>query len=360
MNAGGSERVMSLLANAWVVRGHKVTLITLTETVEDFYRLNPQIVRIGLGLAKDSIGIRERIVSSLGRIRSLRNTIRLAKPDVVISFIDQMNITTLLALAGTGIPVVISERVNPMRYTIPWPWRLLRPFTYPFSDALVIQSPTLTNWARRHIRSSRIHVIPNPVVTATAEPTPSLGLSPFILAIGRLTHQKGFDSLIEAFALCSQRHPTWRLVILGDGIERTALERLIASKQLSGRILMPGTQQDTNPWISQADLFVLSSRFEGFPNALLEAMAAGLAVVSFTCESGPSDIISHKINGLLVPEGDIEALANAMSALMIDAPLRQSLGVKALEVRTRFNINTILGLWDTVIAKITSGSAKSA
>ena len=117
---------------------------------------------------------------------------------------------------------------------------------------------------------------------------------------------------------------------------------------------MPGTQPDTSRWLGQADLFVLSSRFEGFPNALLEAMAAGLAVVSFACESGPPDIISHEINGLLVPEGDVKALSDAMNGLMSDESLRRSLGAKALEVRNRFAINTILAAWDAVIAQVTS------
>ena len=208
---------MSLHANAWATQGHKTTLITLTDVAEDFYTLSPSVARIGLSLVKNSINARERVVSGLTRIQSLRRAIRLTQPDVVISFIDQMNVTTLLALVGTRIPVVISERASPLRYRISWPWRLLRLITYPFSDALVMQSPTLINWARRHIRASRIYVIPNPVTTDTAKPGPALGLSPFILAIGRLTHQKGFDSLIEAFALCVQRHPTWRLVILGEG-----------------------------------------------------------------------------------------------------------------------------------------------
>ncbi len=354
MNAGGSERVMSLLANAWAAQGHKTSLVTLTDVAEDFYTLSPSVARIGLSLVKNSINARERVVSGLTRIRSLRRAIRLTQPDVVISFIDQMNVTTLLALVGTRIPVIISERASPLRYRISWPWRLLRLITYPFSDALVMQSPTLINWARRHIRASRIYVIPNPVMTDTAKPGPALGLSPFILAIGRLTHQKGFDSLIEAFALCAQRHPAWRLVILGEGAERGALEHIITSKRLSGRVLMPGTQQDTSRWLGQADLFVLSSRYEGFPNALLEAMAAGLAVVSFACESGPPDIISHEINGLLVPEGDVKALSKAMNGLMRDESLRRSLGTRALEVRDRFAINTILAAWDAVIAQVTS------
>ncbi len=355
MGAGGSERVMSLLANAWATRGHTISLITLADVADDFYTLNPSVARIGLRLVKDSMNAKDRVFSGLTRIWSLRNAIRLTQPDVVISFIDQMNVTTLLALMGTRIPVVISERVSPLRYQISWPWRFLRRVTYPFSDALVMQSPTLIHWARRHIRACRIYVIPNPVMTDTAKPGPALGLSPFILAIGRLTRQKGFDSLIEAFALCAQQHPVWRLVILGDGPERSALEHLITSKQLAGRVLMPGARQDTSRWLGQADLFVLSSRFEGFPNALLEAMAAGLAVVSFACESGPPDIISHKINGLLVPEGDVEALSDAMNGLMIDESLRRSLGAKALEVRNRFDINTILAAWDAVIAQVTSG-----
>lgn len=359
MSAGGAERVMSILANAWASQEHKVTLVTLTSVADDFYSISPFVTRVGLGLVKESTGISERLISGFKRIRALRSTIQCTKPDIVISFIDQMNVTTLLALVGTGIPVVVSERASPLRYKSVWVWRFLRRLSYPFASALVIQSSTLISWARRHVRPNRVYVIPNPVIMNATGPGEALHLSPYILAMGRLTSQKGFDYLIKAFALCAQNHPTWRLVILGEGDERAALKTLVTSKQLSERVLMPGIQQDTNRWLKQADLFVLSSRFEGFPNALLEAMAAGLAVISFACESGPADIVDHGVNGLLVPEGDIEALADAMNALMAHDLLRLSLGEKALEVRDRFNIRTILGLWDEVMNRIVSVSAKS-
>ncbi|MHB1566942.1 MAG: glycosyltransferase family 4 protein [Acidiferrobacter sp.] len=349
---------MSLLANAWATRGHTVTLITLTPVIEDFYQLAPTIARIGLGLVKDSFGLREKVCANLVRLRSLRRAAYNTRPDVVISFVDQMNITTLLALAGTGIPVVISERVNPMKHHIAWPWQLLRRLTYPFARGLVVQSPTLVRWARRHARSSRVHVIPNPVMVNTSEPvsvpagSPLSGRSPFIIAIGRLTHQKGFDHLIRAFASCAARHPQWRLVILGEGAMRPILERLITTEQLSGRVLMPGIQQNTSDWLRKADLFVLSSRFEGFPNALLEAMAAGLAVVSYACESGPADIITDQVNGVLIPPGNIDALTVAIDTLMADEGRRRSLGAQAREVRHRFDIDAILGLWDAVISQV--------
>ena len=150
--------------------------------------------------------------------------------------------------------------------------------------------------------------------------------------MGRLAPQKGFDLLIDAFSRVAGRHPQWSLQILGEGPDRPALERLIDVKGLAGRVVLAGWEPDPSAVLQQGDLFVLSSRFEGFPNALLEAMACGLPSVSFNCQSGPAEIIRDQIDGILVPPEDVPGLADAIDRALTDEALRRRLAARRCEL----------------------------
>jgi glycosyltransferase involved in cell wall biosynthesis len=168
-----------------------------------------------------------------------------------------------------------------------------------------------------------------------------------IVAMGRMRHQKGFDLLLKAFASCS--NPEWRLVIFGEGQERKGFELLIRELGLEGKVFMPGVVKDSMSLLKQADLFVMSSRFEGFPNALLEAMACGLPVISFDCPSGPGEIIRNGVDGLLVAPEDVNAMADAMKRLMADGEERKRLGTRAIEVLDRFGIEKVMKKWEELL-----------
>jgi GalNAc-alpha-(1->4)-GalNAc-alpha-(1->3)-diNAcBac-PP-undecaprenol alpha-1,4-N-acetyl-D-galactosaminyltransferase len=154
--------------------------------------------------------------------------------------------------------------------------------------------------------------------------------------------------LIAAFANVAPAFPDWRLVIAGDGVERPALEALVADLGLSDRVSLPGVV-DATAHLADADLFVLSSRYEGFPNVLMEAMAAGLPVIAFDCQSGPSEVIRDGVDGLLVPPGDATALAVRMGQLMDDPDTRQRLGAAAPDVVHRFGIERVMGMWEDLV-----------
>jgi glycosyltransferase involved in cell wall biosynthesis len=172
-----------------------------------------------------------------------------------------------------------------------------------------------------------------------------------ILGMGRLARQKGFDILIEAFARLAHRHPCWDLVIYGEGPERRALERMRDEYGLGERVAMPGLIADPREAFRRSDLFVLPSRYEGFPNALLEAMASGLPVVASRCPSGPAEIIEDARTGLLVPPEDPSALAAAIEKLMLDEKLRFSLGAAAREVREKYSTDRIVECWSRALAE---------
>jgi glycosyltransferase involved in cell wall biosynthesis len=172
-----------------------------------------------------------------------------------------------------------------------------------------------------------------------------------LLAVGRLSEEKRFDFLLPAFANLAPANQSWDLVILGEGPLRQALETQVQALGLQGRVFLPGRAGNVGDWYRRADLYVMSSRFEGFPNTLGEAMAHGCAAVSFDCDTGPRDIIRHDVDGLLVPNGDTGALVDALACLMADDDLRQRLASRAIEVRQQFSLEKIAGMWEGLLAE---------
>ena len=167
-----------------------------------------------------------------------------------------------------------------------------------------------------------------------------------ILAVGRLAAVKGYSRLLSAFHRVALRFPDWSLTILGEGPERRALEQQVRELDLEGRVSMPGNVNSPSDWMAEADFLVMSSHHEGFPCVLGEAMACGLPVISFDCDSGPRDIIRHEVDGLLVTPDDISGLAAAMERLMSDEGARARMASRATEIRDRYGLEIILNQWD--------------
>jgi len=350
---GGAQRVMSLMANYWAAHGHDVALVSLSPQSKDWFELHHLVKRVPLNLLSSSMHLGQALSQNMLRVLRLRDELRRLRTDVVISFMDTTNVLTILASRGLGIPVIISERNDPRRHAMGLAWNRLRSLLYRRADALVVQSSALRDWAREIAVSARVDIIPNPVnqaLNGTAKEAGCRGSGHTIVAMGRLVRQKGFDLLIEAFARCAGRHPEWSLVILGEGEERSNLESLISAVGLQDRVRLLGKVPQPSHILGQADLFVLSSRFEGFPNALMEAMACKLAVISTDCPNGPRDIIRDGVDGLLVPPDDVNALAKGMDRLMADPVERQRLGAAAMDVVERFSLEKIMSMWDELVA----------
>jgi len=170
--------------------------------------------------------------------------------------------------------------------------------------------------------------------------------------MGRFYHQKGFDLLLRAFARLKDRYAQWTLTILGDGPLRDELQRLCEKLGVSERVFLPGRVKNPEHFLKQAELFVLPSRFEGFPNALCEAMACGLPVIASDCPSGPREIIRDGKDGVLVPNQDIRALTGAMGWLMSNEAERNRLAAAAVEVIERFGMEKIIKRWESVLCKV--------
>lgn len=356
LGAGGAERVMATLANAWVGRSWDVTIMTIeAEGIPPFYALDPAIHLRPLGIARNSPDTIRGIRNNVWRLGVLRRAIVESKPDVVVSFLDQTNVLVLAACSGLALPVVVAEHIDPAQRPLDRGWRLLRRRFYPRAARVVVLTASARAYFPAAIRR-RTRVIPNPIVVDHAAEAPpeherDRGGSRLIAA-GRLVEQKGFDLLLRAFASVAPRHPGWSLDVWGEGPLRPALEALRDDLGLGGRVRFPGVTATLHREMRRADLFVLSSRYEGLPMVLGEAMACGLPVVSFDCPSGPRDMVRHGVDGLLVPPGDVPGLAAALARLMGDEAERRSLAAQAPMILDRFGLDRVLGEWDELFDEV--------
>jgi glycosyltransferase involved in cell wall biosynthesis len=234
----------------------------------------------------------------------------------------------------------------------------MRRLLYPLADAAVLQTETAADWARRYLDHTKLHVIPNfvdpPAISTREDDFDLSGTRNLITAAGRLTRQKGFDLLIEAFSMAAGDKPEWSLVILGEGEERRSLEDLADSLPVRDRVILPGRIRNIGQVMERSDMFVLSSRYEGFPNVLLEAMASGLPVIATDCPFGPAEIVRQNIDGMLVPNQDTETLAHAMRYLMENEEVRGRLASRSREVLDRFGREPIMYQWDILIGSLTA------
>lgn len=344
---GGAERMMSQLANYLSKQGHQISLITLDPSTPDRYELAPEVKRLSINIFWESRSRIHSLVSTFKRLLIIRRAIRSTRPDLVLSFIDMTNIRVLASMIFTKVPVVVSERIDPTMHNIGAAWDRLRNRIYPLAAQLVVQTEAVANWATSVTHISRISVIPN-FVRQVESDLPRPRVMPdgqTIIAAGRLAEQKGFDLLITAFARSDLPGKNWSLVILGEGSERPALEKQIRQLGLQASILLPGNMSDIDAWFCHADIFVLSSRYEGFPNVLMEAMACGLPAIAFDCKSGPSEIIKNGINGILVPSEDIQAMARALIYLDNNPDKAMSLSIEAKKIINKYSARRITRTW---------------
>ncbi len=351
LGMGGAERVLSLLANRWADQGRSIVLLTFDDGSEaPFFELRPSVDLRPLALSGRSAHWAGSALRNADRIRRLRRALAQSRPGAIISFMDRVNVLTLLASRRLHVPVVISERTDPTVHKVGRWWNAARRWTYPLADAIVVQTDSIKKRFRPSM-ASKIHVIANPVPAPPGSPT-SHDAEKTIIGMGRLIESKGFDLLLRAFAKISASRPEWRLEIIGEGPERGRLESLAQRLGVGERVFLPGLSRIPTERLRAAQVFALSSHYEGFPNVLLEAMACGLAVVSADCPTGPRHIIHDGIDGLLVPTGDAEALAAALDRLTGDPALRRALGREALAVAGRFNLEEIGRRWDDLLAHL--------
>jgi glycosyltransferase involved in cell wall biosynthesis len=358
---GGAERVAADLCRYLVEQGRDVTLLTLMGDDADDYECPEGVRRVRMEIRRAPPSLLHRVWYLFGRVLAVRRKLIVLKPDVVVTFMDKVNMLVLIALFGTGIPVIVSERVHPGHNPIARLWFWARQVIYPLARSVTVQTEEGAEWFRRKSLVKHPIVIPNAVryrrdLEALSAVVLDEARHPFVLAIGRLDKQKGFDLLLEAFSRSGLPGAGWSLVILGRGGELAALKQQAAALGIANAVTFAGFME-VGPWLAQADLFVLSSRFEDFPNALMEAMQMQRACISFDCLSGPSDLIENEQNGVLVAPQDVAALSEALKRLAADPALRSRLGAEAGKVSERFSHTRIYGKWLALIDAVAAGKA---
>jgi glycosyltransferase involved in cell wall biosynthesis len=353
LTSGGAERVMTTMANYWTASGRPVTLLTMTGTDQPpFYPLSPAVDLRPLGLASPSGSPAHALLNNVRRLRELRRAVAATRPDLVISFLDNTNVVTLLATRGLGVPVVVAEHTDPGLKRMHPVWRTLRRMTYPRASQVVV----LTGSSKRFFPAliqAKTRIVPNPIQVDPGQPPAERGRRRMLVSMGRFGPEKGFDLLIDAFARIAADLPEWDLVIWGEGTLRPELEAQRARLGLAGRVQLPGRTSTPHNELRAADLYALSSRREGFPMALAEALACGLPAVAFDLPSGPRDIMRDGIDGVLVPNGDVPALADALASLMRDGERRAAMAAAAPEVLDRFGVERVMAIWDDLVRDVT-------
>ena len=358
LSSGGAERVTANLANYWAERGWQITIVTLASKELDFYSLHPTVQRIALDMACESSSSLIAVINNLRRISVLRQVLFQNKPDIALSMMSTANVLLCLAALGLrSIRVIVSERTYPPMMPLGRLWEQLRRRTYHLADRVTMLTSEGLQWLEREIPKAHGAIMPNSIPYPLPNLAPRLVPEDWIgrgrrllLAVGRLSEEKSFDQLLRAFSKLAPVNTKWDMVILGEGLMRGELEQQLHDLELFGRVHLPGRAGNVGDWYSRADLYVMSSRFEGFPNTLGEAMAYGCAVVSFDCDTGPRDIIRNEVDGLLVPAGDVEGLSVALQRLMSDEVLRGRMAGRAIEVRERFSQEKIAKMWEDLFA----------
>lgn len=348
LGCGGAERVVLLLAQTLAARGHRCTLVTLDPRAPDFYPVPAAVARVRLALPGHSGSALAAIRNNVVGLGTLGLGLHRLAADVVVSFGDTTNIKTILASTGRRWPVVVSERVDPATVQLPPAWTWLRARTYRRAAALVVQTESVRAWAERHVDATKVAVIGNPVAPSTHDASVR---GDEIVLVGRLVPQKGFDLLLHAFAEAAREHPSWRVCILGEGPQRAELRALADRLGIAANVELVGEVRDVRARLARAGLFVLASRFEGFPNALLEAMAEGCPVIATDCPSGPAEILRDCPDAALVPTNDADALATAIGRMLSSAELRRRCGDAVRRASIRFAPDAIAAAWERVLLR---------
>lgn len=352
LKLGGAERVVSLLINQMVERGDCITLINLSHEKTSFYPIPASVNQIDLDAENIATNRLDTLRNVVRRIMLVRQAIKKVDADVLISFTDRTNIIALLANVGMSYPLLISIRAHPTLNGSTL--RNLTKLLYPMASAIVSVSRGVDEWFNQ-IDSLKRYVIGNPVQEAFLHlDTPVEKKQPpfSILSLGRLGREKNHALLIRAFANIADKFPDWSVHIYGSGDEYENLQTLIVSRNVSQQVFVHDPVSDVISVLQEAVIYVQPSDSEGFPNAVLEAMACNLPVIVTDYAGNPRDFITHNETGLIVPVGDETAMTDALNMLMNSSDQRTVLSESAGYVREAFSTEKITQQWYDVIESI--------
>ena len=340
LQAGGMERVMSELANYFVTKeDYQIHLILYGINRDVFYDISDDIVIHKPSFEFDNS---KRFLSTLKTIRFLRKTLRAINPKGALSFGEYWNNLVLIAAMGTKIPIYVSDRSQPNK-SLGKVQDGLRKMLYPKAKGVIAQTQKAKDIYQKMYAHPNIRVIGNPIRPILKSDFSEFNRENTVLMVGRLIASKHQDRLIQIFLDIDNKD--WKLVLVGyDHLKQNhslRLQKMIDERQASDRVILAGKQSNVEEYYLKSKIFAFTSSSEGFPNVVGEALSAGLPVVSYDCDAGPSDLIEHGVNGFLVPVFDDENFKNYLQSLMANETLRNEMSVHALKNIKKFSNNQI-------------------
>lgn len=336
---------MTYLCGGLAARGHEVTLLTLDGSVPDFYTLAPAVKRVCVNLPSFK---KAGFWGGFARLWKMTRALRRTRPQVVVSF---MTLSILASCLFLRVPYVYADHLDVRYLTYSRKWQILRNFLLARARAVTVLSERDRQFIAQHHPAWKPHVIYNPALPFQDNSLPRPAFMPdtykYAVAVGRLVPQKGFERLLEAWHRVCGNFPDWRLVVIGSGPQENELKTLAAALGLQACVQFVAPVKGLESVYRHAQVFVMSSRAEGFPMVLLEAMAAGLPAVSFAC-TGPDIIIRDGVDGFLVKQNDTDSLAGKLAELMQDGALRASLSANARQVTARFSLKNYIDAYENL------------
>ncbi|MBP1841702.1 glycosyltransferase family 4 protein [Formosa algae] len=349
LKGGGAERVLTLLATAFAKKTeYDISIITLNDC-EDFYTIPDSIERISMDYGR----ITNHTVKSIVNLSSFYSK-KANRPDLIISFITLTNFITIIVAKLFGIKIIVEEHNSYLRAM--QSRKQLTEFTrkhlYKRADLLTVLTSFDVSYYEQY--NVNVMVMPNPCsfLPLTSQIT---AREKTILAVGNLDryNHKGFDNLIEFIAPILKSNPEWTLKIAGTGDQGlTLLTKLVEQYHIADQVVFTGFVSNISELMQTSSIFVLSSRFEGLPMVLLEAMSQGMASIAYNCKTGPSDIITNNVNGLLIEDQNIEEMQTHLQRLIDNPSLRQSLAEEAIKSLETYHIDTIIEKYEHEFKKL--------
>ena len=343
--AGGAERVLILLANYFKEQGQDITIITFNEP--EVFSADKEIKRIRL----HGGGIKNHMIRSTKNLASFYFK-KKNRPDILIPFMTHTNLIGIIVGKLYGIKVVAAEHNNHLK-EIDFIGNFTRNYGYRISDALTV----LTGFDEKYYKQRKVnvHIMPNPSTFDIFEEKVR-NREKTIITVGDLNryHHKGFDNLIPIITPVLKKNPEWKLKLVGGGEEGTEfLTQLVEKHGISDQVIFEGYSSNVAELMRAAEIYIMTSRFEGLPMVLLEAMSQGTTCISFDCKTGPSDIITDGVNGVLVEDQNFNAMTEALDLLINDPERRQRLANNGINSLDKFKIDAIykkyLNIFDSIL-----------
>ena len=349
LHKGGAERVITNLAEYFYKKGYQVWMVTKFKADVE-YPLSEGITRVLADITKEEE--KGRVQNLFLRIAKLRKIFKEIHPDIVVSFIGKSNLMSIAATRGTGIPVAVSVRGNPSD-EIGGGWKKkLTFFMFGMAEGVILQSTGAKAFFPKNIQKKAI-VLKNPLNPEFIRPEYNGAKRHEIVAVGRIDENKNQRMLVEAFAPLAEQYQDWTVVLYGDGDDRKYVEQRVQELGLENRVFFKGIQEKIAEKIEGSSVYVLTSRQEGMPNALMEAMVLGLAAISTDCPcGGPKDLITPQENGILIPVDDTIALTREMERLMKEPTLREKLSRNAMLLKESVMPDRVNMEWEEYLTQI--------